>query len=196
MVSQVTSSWQPFVSSMGVSANGLLRNLVHPEKPKDKCSQQIVKAMKWYYEPKLLVITGQFQFRKCVQKSSESACQFAVELEHPAAKCDFGYWLDEALHDGFVSKISNEACQQNLLSEDRLTFAKALQLVMNMETSHRDLQQLRNRGGTTASVHRVKQSKRHSPPACNIDAKEKKHSAYNCYFKDSRCHKSNTHKRK
>ena len=177
------------LSSMGASAYGLF----HPVKPKDKSFKQIVDVMKGYYEPKPLVIAERFRFRKCVQKSNESASQFAAELQQLAAKCDFGDRLDEALRDGFVSGINNEPCQRKLLSEDGLTFAKALELAMNMETAHRDVQQLRKGDSTTASVHKVKEKQRHYPSAQKecYRCKGKNHSASDCYFKDSKCHKCN-----
>lgn len=103
------------LNSTGASAYGLLRNLVHPEKPKDKSFQQIVDVMKGYYESKPLVIAKPFRFRKWVQKSNESASQFTAELQQLAAKCDFGDRLNEALRDGFASGINNEACQRKLL---------------------------------------------------------------------------------
>lgn len=182
------------LSTMGASAYGLLRNLVQPEKPKDKSFQQIVAVLRRYYEPKPLVIAERFRFRKCVQKSNESASQFAAELQQLAAKCDFGDRLDESLRDGFVSGINNEACQRKLLSEDGLTFAKALEIAMNMEIAQRDVQQLRKGDGAAAvSVNKVNGKQRHSPSAQKecYRCKGKNHSAADCYFKDSRCHKCN-----
>lgn len=179
------------LSTMGASAYGLLRNLVQPDKPKDKSFVQIVAALKGYYEPKPLIIAERFRFRKCVQKSNESAAQFAAELQQLASNCDFGDRLDEALRDGFVSGINNDACQRKLLSEDGLTFARALEIAMNMETAHRDVQLLRKGDGASASVHKVNEKQRHSPSAHKdcYRCKGKNHGASDCYFKDSKCHK-------
>lgn len=67
-----------------------------------------------------------------------------------------------------LSGISNEACQRKLLLKDGLTLAKALELAMNVETAHRDVQQLRNGDGASASVHKVKQSQIPSPSAQRV----------------------------
>lgn len=108
-------------------------------------------------------------YRKCVQKSGQTVTEYAAKLRQLAAKCDFGDGLDEALHDGFVSGVSSEACQCKLLSEDRLTFARAVELAVNMETAHRDAQQLWKCDDVTA-VHKVK-GRRRSKGA--IDVKER-----------------------
>uniref|UniRef100_A0AAV2JZJ6 Retrotransposon gag domain-containing protein n=1 Tax=Knipowitschia caucasica TaxID=637954 RepID=A0AAV2JZJ6_KNICA len=115
----------------------------------------VVTILRDYYEPKPLVIAERFRYRKCVQKSGQTATEYAAELRQLAAKCDFGDRLDEALRDGFVSGVSSEACQRKLLSEDRLTFARAVELAVNMETAHRDAQQLRT-GDDVTAVHKCK----------------------------------------
>ena len=180
------------LSSVGAVTYGLLRNLVQPEKPKDKTFAQIVDTLKDYYEPKPLVIAERFRYRKCVQKSNQTVTEYAAELRHLAAMCDFGDRLDEALRDGFVSGVSSEACQRKLLSEDRLTFARAVELAVNMETAHRDTQQLRKGDDVTASVHKVKERQRRRSPskqeAC-YRCKGKNHNANDCYYKNAKCHK-------
>uniref|UniRef100_A0AAV2KXD0 ribonuclease H n=1 Tax=Knipowitschia caucasica TaxID=637954 RepID=A0AAV2KXD0_KNICA len=138
------------LSSVGAATYGLLRNLVQPDKPKDKTFDQVVTILRDYYEPKPLVIAERFRYRKCVQKSGQTATEYAAELRQLAAKCDFGDRLDD---DGFVSGVSSEACQRKLLSEDRLTFARAVELAVNMETAHRDAQQLRT-GDDVTAVHK------------------------------------------
>lgn len=166
------------MTSMGPSAYRLLCNLVHPERPKDKSFQQIVEIMKGLYEPKPLVIAEGFWFRKRFsgfQKSNESASKFAAKLQQLSAKCDFGDRLDEALLDGFVSGISNGACQRKLLSEEGLTFAKELEVAMNMEMVHRDVQQLRNGDSATALLHKVSKVRhtlrQHEKSAINAEVK-------------------------
>ena len=67
--------------------------------------------------------------------------------------------LDASLRDRFVSRIRNEACQRRLLSGNDLTFAKAYEIALNMETADRDARQLRgieSETGGAASVHKVK----------------------------------------
>ena len=180
------------LSSVGATTYGLVRNLVQPEKPREKTFAQIVTILKDYYEPKPLVIAERFRYRKCVQKSNQTATEYAAELRQLATNCDFGDRLDEALRDGFVSGVSSEACQRKLLSEDRLTFARAVELAVNMETAHRDAQQLRKCEEVTASVHKVKEKQKwgsHIKQDGCYRCKGKNHSAAECYYKHAKCHK-------
>ncbi|KAJ7997983.1 hypothetical protein DPEC_G00217820 [Dallia pectoralis] len=68
------------LSSVGAATRGLLRNLVQPDKPKDRTFNQIVTILKDYYEPKPLVIAERFRYRKCVQKSGQKVTEYAAEL--------------------------------------------------------------------------------------------------------------------
>lgn len=72
-----------------------------------------------------------------------------------------------------------------------MTFARAFETALNMETAHRDTQQLRKGDYNTASVHKVNQKQRHSPSAQTecYRCKGKNHSASECYFRNSKCHK-------
>uniref|UniRef100_A0AAQ4RHD4 Retrotransposon gag domain-containing protein n=1 Tax=Gasterosteus aculeatus aculeatus TaxID=481459 RepID=A0AAQ4RHD4_GASAC len=120
--------------------------------------RMVVTILKDYYEPRPLVIAERFRYRKCVQKSGQTVAEYAAELRQLAAKCDFGDRLDEALRDGFVGGVSSEACQRKLLSEDRLTFARAVEVAVNMGTAHRDAQQLR-KGDDVTAVHKIQSSR-------------------------------------
>lgn len=178
------------LSSVGASTYGLLRNLVQPLKPRDKTFDEIVEILSDYYEPKPLVIAERFRFRRCVQKPGATVAQFAAELKQLAARCDFGDRLDEALRDGFVSGIDNEACQRKLLATDELTFARAQEIALNMEAAHRDTRQLRQ-NEPTSSVHKVHETQNPSPSAqaACYRCKGTNHSPNDCYFRTAKCHK-------
>ncbi|XP_076840966.1 uncharacterized protein LOC143485419 [Brachyhypopomus gauderio] len=180
------------LSSVGASAYGLLRNLIQPLKPKDKTFDEIVVIMSNYYEPKPLVVAERFRFRRRVQKNDATVAQFAADLKQLAARCNFGDRLDEALRDGFVSGIRDEACQHKLLSTDGLTFARAQEIALNMEAAHRDTRQLRQSETPSASsVHKVKEKQKPSPSAqaACYRCRGKNHSPSECYFKTAKCHK-------
>ncbi|CAM4513401.1 unnamed protein product [Leuciscus chuanchicus] len=131
------------LSVMGATTYGLLRNLVQPEKPKDKSYKDIVDTLKNHFEPKPLLIAERFRFNHCNQRADETVTEYAAELKQCAVSCEFGATLDEALRDRFVSGIRNEACQRRLLSESNLTFARAFEIALSMETAEKDTQQLR-----------------------------------------------------
>uniref|UniRef100_A0AAV2LNZ5 ribonuclease H n=1 Tax=Knipowitschia caucasica TaxID=637954 RepID=A0AAV2LNZ5_KNICA len=56
------------LSSVGAATYGLLRNLVQPDKPKDKTFDQDVTILRDYYEPKPLVIAERFRIMENVMR--------------------------------------------------------------------------------------------------------------------------------
>ena len=51
---------------------------------------------------------------------------------------EFGTYLDEALRDRLVCGIQSSHIQKRLLSEDKLTFRRALEIALAMETTAKD----------------------------------------------------------
>ena len=47
--------------------------------------------------------------------------------------CEFGKFLEETLRDKFISGLKLDRIKQRLLSEDKLTFEKACEIVTRME---------------------------------------------------------------
>ncbi len=176
------------LSVMGAATYGLLRNLAQPNKPKEKTFDEIVAILKRQFEPKPILVAERFRFNQCNQKSGQPVAQYVAELKQCAANCEFGANLDAALRDRFVSGIKNESCQRRLFSENDLTFAKAFEIALNMETADRDARQLRgieNERAGAASVHKVdmQRGKRNC-----YRCKGKNHQANECHFKEAKCH--------
>ncbi|XP_056332199.1 uncharacterized protein zgc:165409 [Danio aesculapii] len=137
------------LTAMGASTYRLLRDLVQPLKPKDKTFKEIVSILQVHFENKQLIKAERLLFQRRIQKPNETISQYVDELRQCAAKCDFGANLDDALRDRFVNGLQNEACQKRLLSEDALTFARAVEIALRVETAARETQQPRK---TTVSV--------------------------------------------
>ncbi len=176
------------LSVMGASTYGLVRNLVQPLKPKDKTFREIVSILQAHFEPKPLIIAERFRFQRCVQKPHETVSQYVADLKQCASKCDFGASLDESLRDRFVSGIQSEACQRRLLSEEALTFARAFEVALSMETADRDTQQLRKIEDSVATVHKVNEKTTHNQRYECYRCKGRNHNAQECYFKNAKCH--------
>ena len=97
--------------------------------------------------------------------------------------------MDEALpRDRFVSGIRNEACQRRLLSESNLTFARAFELALSMETAERDTQQLRGHDARPGQMHKVDVQAANQTGRKCYRCHGKNHSPQVCHFKDAKCH--------
>lgn len=159
---------------MGATTYGLLRNLVQPHKPKDKTFDQIVTVLKehcWWQRGSTSGIA--------IKKLTSQSCEWAT--------CEFEAYLDSSLQGQFISEIRNEVCQRSLLLDIDLTFAKACQIALNMETADRNARQLRELGSETngaTSVHKVKLQGTRNCYRWN----DKEHNANECHFKDTKCH--------
>jgi len=79
-----------FLSALGKSTFQVLRNLVAPDKVKDKTFNEITAILLQHYEPKLLVISECFNFNRRQQAANESVadyvascgdCQLTASLE-------------------------------------------------------------------------------------------------------------------
>lgn len=85
------------LSVMDATTYGLLRNLVQPNKPKDKTFDEIVTVLKEHFEPKPLLVAERFCFNRCNQKANQPVAQYVAELKQCAAKCEFSANLDTSL---------------------------------------------------------------------------------------------------
>ena len=52
--------------------------------------------------------------------------------------CEFGNFLNETLRDRFVYGLTIEQIQKRLLSEDNLTYDKAVKIALAMESAIKD----------------------------------------------------------
>ncbi len=105
-------------------------------------------TLKSHFERKSLLIVERLSFNHCNQRADETVTEYAVS-------CEFGATLDETLCDRFVSVIHNKACQRRLLSESNLTFARAFEIALSIETAEKDTQQLRGHDSHSTVVHKV-----------------------------------------
>ncbi len=130
------------LSAMGGKAYSLLRSLTVPEKPANKTFAEIVKIMQDHLSPKPLLIAERFRFHKRNQLEGETIAVYVAELKKLSEHCQFGEGLNDALRDRLVCGILQESTQKRLLTEANLTFKRAIELAVSMETAARDATEL------------------------------------------------------
>ena len=123
---------------IGADAYGVLRNLLAPQRPKDKSFDELKEVLIGHYFSKPILIAERFIFHRWNQLESESVAQFVVELKRVALKCEFGVFLEEALWDRLVCGLKNIQIQTNLLAERELTFKKAFETAQSMELANKE----------------------------------------------------------
>ncbi|XP_035245407.1 uncharacterized protein LOC118211929 isoform X2 [Anguilla anguilla] len=126
------------LSVMGSDTYGLLRSIIAPRKPGEMEYGDIVATLQEHFAPKPLVVGERFRFNKRNQEEGETVAQYVGVLKKLAEHCEFGDYLDEVMRDRFVCGLRNEAIQQRLLTEKSLTFRKAVEVAVSVDTVTRE----------------------------------------------------------
>ena len=120
---------------------------------------------------------------------------YTAELKRLSERCQFGTNLNDSLRDRLVYGMRNELIQKRLLSEADLSFAKATEIALAVETAAKDTLELR--GKKKFEVYKIDKDK-HKPESSKDDTKLKSpcyrcgadsHDSSECRFKNERCRK-------
>ena len=139
-----------------------------PEKPTDVSFKNLVSAMTSHFSPPPLEIIQRFRFNSQVRKPGETVAACIAELKALSEYCKFGDTLESMLCGRLVRGVNDYQIQKRLLEEDKLTFKKALEISLALETATKDTKQLQ--GVTSASsagypavlMHKLQEGKK--PP--------------------------------
>ena len=172
---------------VGHKTFSLLRNLLAPAELKDQTLETLTTTLKRHYEPKSLVIAERFYFNRRNQLPGESVADFIAELRRLASSCNFGAFLSDALRDRFVCGLRSEAVQRNLIAEEKLELAKAIDMAQKMETAEKNTKDLKE----TAANPVLNVSSPNSPLRARrpcFRCRRANHDAQHCKFRDATCH--------
>ncbi|KAL2077680.1 hypothetical protein ACEWY4_027184 [Coilia grayii] len=175
-----------FLSVIGATTYGLLRSLLAPDKPGSKTYRHLVDTLNSHFSPKPIVIAERFRFHKRNQEEGESVAQYVAVLKKLSEHCDFGAHLQDALRDRLVCGLNNENIQRKLLTEETLTFQRAVDTALSMEAVARESQHLKS----SLKGHALSLSPQQEGDKCFRCGKAN-HSERDCYFKEQQCHSCN-----
>ena len=68
---------------------------------------------------------------------------YAAALKRCSKRCEFGGFLEQALRDRFVCGLRNRQIQKRLLTETELTWKKALDTAIAMESAEKQANHFR-----------------------------------------------------
>lgn len=154
-----------FLTVIGPKNYSVLKNLLLPKKLADETYDDLVTALKSHFAPEKSIISERCKFHKRFQQQGETLAQYAVEIKHLAASCDFGSFLNDAMRDRFVSGIKNEDIQQRLMTEKDSNFAQLFELACRLEAARQEVRNFHSQGEVgeidfmKSSQNRSKQSR-------------------------------------
>lgn len=93
----------------------------------------IVKKLQERFDKKEPDLIQRYKFYNRSQTQFESAENFVLEVKLQAEFCDFGEFKEIAIRDKLVMGVYDEALQQKLLGEEKLTLATAERIIVNWE---------------------------------------------------------------
>ena len=132
------------LSSVGAVTYKLIRNLTTLDGPTSRTYKDITKLVQEHYNPKPSTIVERFKFNSRNQQSGESISNYVANLRQMTEFCDFGISLEDMLRDRLVCGIHDIRIQRRLLAEPNLTFKKAMELAIALETVDRDTKDLQD----------------------------------------------------
>ena len=179
------------LSVIGAKTYALLRSLLTPTAPKDKEFKDIKAALESHFEPKPIRSAERYYFRRRLQAPGESIAEYVAELRRLSTNCKFDGYLEEELCDQLVCGVRVEGIRKKLMSEDDLTFTKALKLAQSYESADKNAQQLKG-ADPAAPVQKIGAQSPVRPTSkrgqacyrCGLS----NHKADKCRFEDATCH--------
>ena len=159
------------LSVIGTDTYTLLRSLTAPRKPAELTYKELCDLLSSHFEPKPNAILQRYNFYSTYRKQGQSVKDFVGELKGLARNCDFGKTstgvnltekliLEENLRDRLVCGVADTAIQRRLLGESDLSFDKAFQLALAMESAATNAAQLHTKNTTVYYANADKVSTR------------------------------------
>ncbi len=116
----------------------------------------------------------------------ESIADYVAELRRLSAHCKFQdttTFLEDSLRDRFVCGLRTDSIRKRLLTEEKLTFTKAVEVANSLETATKDAHQVRRE--SDRQVNRVEPPSSGHKPCFRCGRSN--HKADECKFKEASC---------
>ena len=127
-----------------------------------------------------------------MRQPNETVTEYVAELRALARYCKFKEFLDDSIRDRLVCGIGDGAIQRRLLAEPKLTFAKAMEIAVSMETAQESLTELANAEQNKtddSTVHKLTGgSSNASTPSTKCYRCSGSHAPDKCRYKAMKCH--------
>ena len=143
------------LSCCGPQTYQLVKNLLAPEKPLNKTYAEIVQLVGTHLNPKPSIIVQRYIFHSRSRRDSEPVATYVAELKRLSEHCGFGETLQDMLRDRLVCGINDAGIQRRLLSKSELTYKKAFDMALGVESAERNAKDLQSQKGESVHIIEV-----------------------------------------
>ena len=169
--------------------------MVSPAKPAEKSYSDIVKILQAHLNPAPLKIAERFRFLQRMQEEGETIGQYIACLQKMTEYCDYGTMLNQMLRDKLIHGLhkSHRNIQQKLLGEADITFSKACETALAMETASKGCQEWAKEHTGSGTVNKLdRNSKGKSDQVC-WRCNKSGHRPDRCWHRNAVCHQCGVH---
>ena len=126
-----------YLTMVGKEAYDLLKDLAYPNIIKEMDVTELQELLQDHLRPVQFETTERAKFNSLVRTPGEALRSFLLRVQQSAAKCNFGFNLEEHLRDRIVAGVNDPEVQKKLLQEPHLTFKLAKQILESWDDVNR-----------------------------------------------------------
>ena len=189
------------LSSCGAAMYRQIKDVLSPNAPAEVAFDALVTAMTTHFQPPPSEIMQHYRFNTRVRRPHESVSAYLAQLKQLAEHCKYGDTLQQMLRDRLVCGIAEQRWQKRLLSEEWLTYNKAMKILLSLESADQEVKDM-HAAEPKLAVHQVRRQRgRHQgqrSPHGQPSTRSVKFSCYRCGssehkpaecpFKEAECH--------
>ena len=149
------------LSVCGPDTYKTIRGIVDAETLASTAYNELIEMLKSHYDPKPSFIVQRFKFYNRTREAGETVSTFVATLRQIAEYCDYKETLNDMIRDRLVCGINHEGIQKKLLAEKNLTYEKALEIALAMETAEQGTKDLKS--ATTTLPKDLHYTSQHPP---------------------------------
>jgi len=120
-----------------------IHSIVDAETSNKEKFETLVEIITAHYNPKPSFIVQRFKFYNRTRATGETIAAFVASLQKIAEHCEYKDTLKDMLRDRLVCGVNHEGIQRKLLAEKNLTYEKALEIALTMETAEKGTKYLK-----------------------------------------------------
>ena len=143
------------LSVCGPDTYATIRSIVDAETLASTSYEDLIKRLQRHYDPKPSFIVQRFKFynrTRALQAAGETVSTFVAALRQIAEHCEYRETLKDMIRDRLVCGINHEGIQKKLLAEKNLTYERALEIALALESAEQGTKDLKSAATAATSL--------------------------------------------